>query len=160
MNKTLSLSKDGMEMVSSKVEDMMRRIEKVETIAKQKKQPKPSKKTKEEKKKERPLTIQEQKIKIYATFRWLYKNYPKCFFEKKVVPLKIGIAKDILLQLPNAISKRMMRIVLKRYTHSIRYINALIANENRYDLDGEIAGIVTEEEKFKAEEFLKLISEK
>jgi sRNA-binding protein len=81
------------------------------------------------------------------TLMWLCKNYPKCFSIERPVPLKIGIIRDIYEIIPAAISRTIVRKVLQRYTRTKRYLDALISNPYRYNLEGERAGDVSNKEK-------------
>jgi ProP effector len=61
-------------------------------------------------------------------------------------PLKIGIADDIAAQLDGALQPQDLRRALGHYANSIGYLKSFHAGAARLDLDGNIAGTVTEAE--------------
>ena len=69
-------------------------------------------------------------------------KYPNCFAEK-AKPLKTGILDVIEIE---GLSKTQIRAFLQMYTSTKEYVEAHIPLAIRIDLDGNPAGIVTEEE--------------
>jgi ProP effector len=70
---------------------------------------------------------------------FLSNKYPKCFFlDGPVKPLKIGIFQDIAGELADSeiVSKRLLRIILRHYTSSWRYLSAVKNGVARIDLLG------------------------
>lgn len=78
--------------------------------------------------------------------------FPACFREaKEIKPLKIGIKQDLVKRLSTienivTADKSCMVNSLAYYVNSLGYHKSVIAGENRIDLDGAPAGVVTEEE--------------
>ncbi|MDF2940319.1 MAG: chaperone ProQ [Gammaproteobacteria bacterium] len=82
---------------------------------------------------------------------FLCETYPNCFNFKFRKPLKVGIDKDISAKHPDKTSNRaVLANALKIYTLNIRYWKAIISQENRVNLEGEVDGVVTEEQKLHA----------
>jgi ProP effector len=69
-------------------------------------------------------------------------------------PLAIGIHKAIKARLPD-IGEASLRIVLKGYTASTKYLKAIANGKQRFDLDGNPAGDVTAEQRQQALETIK-----
>jgi ProP effector len=100
----------------------------------------------------KPLSPKKERYRRYVAtcktvVRWLRDKYPLCFSKENPLPLKIGIIKDIFAVLPPDISRLSLRKTLARYTKSPKYKQALKTCPHRYDLDGNEAGIVSEEHK-------------
>jgi ProP effector len=68
-------------------------------------------------------------------------------------PLAIGIHKAIYVALPE-IDKNALKLTLKRYTASTRYLKAVAAGGPRYDLEGNANGEVSPEQKQQANDAL------
>lgn len=73
---------------------------------------------------------------------------------KECKPLAVGIHKAILAEQPD-ISLAQLKVALKRYTQSTRYLKAVAVGTDRYDLSGAVSGAVTDEQKALANETLK-----
>lgn len=69
-------------------------------------------------------------------------------------PLAIGIDAALLLRLP-ALNRQVLRSALRQHTASTRYLKALQAATQRFDLDGNEAGEVSEAQRAHAAETLK-----
>ena len=69
-------------------------------------------------------------------------------------PLAIGIHKAILERIPG-INPQQLRLAMRMHTSSARYLKALTNGETRFDLDGNVAGTVTPEQKQQAMETLR-----
>ncbi len=70
---------------------------------------------------------------------FLCEQFPKCFFKgNDVKPLKIGIFRDVADRLVDdqRVSNRYLRIALRHYTNSWRYLASVVEDANRIDLDG------------------------
>ena len=61
-------------------------------------------------------------------------------------PLAIGIDKQLLASQP-AINRKQLRAALGMHTRSVRYLKALQAGKQRFNLDGSAAGEVSEEQR-------------
>ena len=90
------------------------------------------------------LMEQEKLTNQKETLAFLSSKYPKCFFlDGPVKPLKIGIFQDLASDLADAeiVSKRLLRLSLRHYTSSWRYLSAIKTGVARIDLlgqDGEV----------------------
>lgn len=69
-------------------------------------------------------------------------------------PLAIGINKQLAGLLPDAQAKTL-RTALRFHTSSVRYLKAMEKATERYDLDGNPAGEVTEEQRQHAADTLR-----
>jgi len=69
-------------------------------------------------------------------------------------PLAIGINKQIAALLPE-IEGKVLRLALRSHTNSVRYLKAVEKATERYDLEGKVAGEVTEEQRQHAAELLR-----
>lgn len=71
---------------------------------------------------------------------FLCETFPMCFFKgNDVKPLKIGIFRDVADRLngDQRVSNRYLRIALRHYTNSWRYLSAVVEEAQRVDLDGQ-----------------------
>lgn len=148
---TLKLSASVLEKITPKLGDMLKQQspekKSKETDAKNKKlknkkDAKPKKQQQQEKR-----TIEDALQRRDKTLRWLCSKYPLCFNKQNPVPLKIGVNEDIFAILPKYISRGVVRKALAHYTRLSRYLNALVSNSNRYNLNGEIVGTISEKER-------------
>jgi len=79
-------------------------------------------------------------------------HFPACFKElREICPLKIGIKQDLVKMLATkaeivVADKACMVNSLSYYVNSPAYHKSVTAGATRVDLDGQPAGIVTEEE--------------
>ncbi|HFP4627154.1 ProQ/FinO family protein [Escherichia coli] len=88
----------------------------------------------------------------------LAEYWPELFGAENIKPLKAGIIRDVLedaksRELP--VATGVLRGALISYTHSTRYLKAIVAGGERYDLNGQPCGEVTPDEKAAAREILK-----
>ena len=83
---------------------------------------------------------------IHATIELLCERFPQAFFqfERRRVPLKIGIREDILAVLGDAIDRPLLGLALRFYTGNLSYRRAQKAGIPRIDLDGNACGTVSE----------------
>lgn len=61
-------------------------------------------------------------------------------------PLAIGIDKQVIARQPE-INRKLLRGALALHTKSVRYLKSLQAASTRFDLDGNAAGEVAEEQR-------------
>lgn len=62
-------------------------------------------------------------------------------------PLKVGVLADLLERFYPVFSKKIIRLVMTRQTISIPYLQNVATGDNRFNLDGEVAGEIQEKEK-------------
>ncbi|OCG09146.1 hypothetical protein A9G13_03620 [Gilliamella sp. wkB178] len=89
---------------------------------------------------------------------YLAQQFPNCFtLEGEAKPLKIGIFQDILLHLENndLLSKTKLRVALRGYTMSWRYLYSIKEGVHRVDLDGNPTDVITKEQMEYAQQQLK-----
>lgn len=92
------------------------------------------------------------------TLVFLQQKYPKCFFgDNKVKPLKIGIFQDLAADLEELelVSKRLLRMSLRHYTSSWRYLASVKSGVARIDLSGVEGELVEQQHADHAAEQLK-----
>ena len=65
------------------------------------------------------------------------------------LPLAIGIHKAIKTRLPD-VGEAALRMTLKAYTASTKYLKAVANGKQRFDLDGQVAGDITPEQRAQA----------
>ena len=85
---------------------------------------------------------------INEVLEFLYQEFPNCFKQKEgIKPLKVGIFKDIAERIEGSekVSKTQVRQALRKYTSHWRYLEAVVNNEYRVDLDGNQAEKVEQE---------------
>jgi sRNA-binding protein len=89
-----------------------------------------------------------RKPHLEAVIELLAERFPKAFFlyERKRVPLKVGIRNDLTAVLGDAIEPKLLNVALRHYFVNIGYQFALKAGRPRYDLDGNVAGQVCAQE--------------
>ncbi|MGS0680778.1 RNA chaperone ProQ [Shewanella sp. 125m-7] len=83
-----------------------------------------------------------------AILAYLYETFPLCFIaEGETKPLKIGLFQDLAERLADdsKVSKTQLRIALRRYTSSWRYLKCVKAGVQRIDLDGNACGELEQE---------------
>lgn len=88
---------------------------------------------------------------------YLVEQFPKCFsITGEAKPLKIGIFEDIASRLADdkKVSKTRLRVALRQYTNSWRYLRSVKKDVQRVDLDGAEAGIVEADHEEHAKETL------
>ena len=89
---------------------------------------------------------------------YLCERFPACFIiDGEAKPLKIGIFQDLAERLADdpKVSKTLLRSALRQYTSSWRYLHGVKAGATRVDLDGNDAGVLTEEHVTHAKQALK-----
>lgn len=77
---------------------------------------------------------------------YLANQFPNCFtIEGDAKPLKVGIFQDLVEKLSNneQFSKTKLRMALRSYTVSWRYLHCLKEGASRVDLDGNCGDVIT-----------------
>jgi hypothetical protein len=86
-------------------------------------------------------------------------DLPKIFLAERVVPMKIGIADDLLARYPNAQDRKIVKKALGFLVRSLNYSNAVIEEERRFDLDlnpvYDEAGEITDQSRLDAQNNIK-----
>ena len=95
----------------------------------------------------------------YVVTDWLCVEYPNLFDIENPKPLAIGVGKVLQKKLPKHIDRKDYGLIMAWYCKKKRYLRAVISQQYRYDLNGEIAAEITEQEKIKAKELLEQIEE-
>lgn len=98
-----------------------------------------------------------------AILAFLYETFPNCFIaEGETKPLKIGLFQDLAERLADdsRVSKTQLRVALRRYTSSWRYLKGVKAGVQRVDLDGNECGELEQEHVDHAQATLKESQEK
>ena len=73
---------------------------------------------------------------------------------REAKPLAIGIHKDVMKALPG-LEAGKMRNAMRRHTGTTRYLKAVATGKERYDLNGAVAGTISDEQKQQASEALR-----
>lgn len=78
----------------------------------------------------------------------LYEKYPKAFMPGPEIPLplKLGISEDILRNNEDIATDDLNK-AMRYYTDALRYHKAVVKGTRRYDLDGDVVGVVTDKER-------------
>ena len=76
----------------------------------------------------------------------LAERFP-ALFAGKPKPLKLRIQADIQARAPGMFTKQALSAFLRRHTGSTAYLNALVASAQRFDLDGQPAGELSDEHR-------------
>ncbi|WP_076413623.1 RNA chaperone ProQ [Shewanella sp. UCD-KL12] len=98
-----------------------------------------------------------------AILAYLYETFPLCFIaEGETKPLKIGLFQELAERLADdsKVSKTQLRIALRRYTSSWRYLKGVKTGAQRIDLDGNACGELEQEHIDHAQSTLKESQEK
>jgi ProP effector len=84
---------------------------------------------------------------IEATIALLCERFPKCFvmFERRRVPLKVGIRDDIIAILGDQIDRQLLNAAMQYYCNNFHYRRSQKPGALRFDLDGNPCGEVSEE---------------
>ncbi|ABX49729.1 ProQ activator of osmoprotectant transporter ProP [Shewanella baltica OS195] len=93
-----------------------------------------------------------------AILAYLYETFPLCFIaEGETKPLKIGLFQDLAERLADdsKVSKTQLRVALRRYTSSWRYLKCVKAGAQRVNLDGKPCGELEQEHIDHAQAMLK-----
>ncbi len=73
--------------------------------------------------------------------------FPALFGAGPVRPIKLRIQADIQQRAPGLFTKKSLSVFLHRHTTSTAYLKALVAAEQRFDLDGAPAGELADEHR-------------
>jgi sRNA-binding protein len=88
----------------------------------------------------------ELKRRAQAMLATLVERFPRCFTREQPKPLKIGIDRDIIAEMPGTVetlaAQTDLRLAMRLYTGSPAYLQALVEGATRVDLAGAPAGIV------------------
>lgn len=82
---------------------------------------------------------QQKLVNSKEVLAFLASEFPKCFsLQAEAKPLKIGVFHDLSERLKDdlRISKRLLRMSLRHYTSSWKYLASVKEGANRVDLDG------------------------
>jgi ProP effector len=87
--------------------------------------------------------------------RWLVARFPKAFdTTEQIYPLSVGVMADVLSYAKEAelsgISKSKLRQAIVVFTRRIDYLTSLKLGGVRINLEGEVCGVVTEEQAMAA----------
>ncbi len=98
-----------------------------------------------------------------AILAYLYETFPLCFIaEGETKPLKIGLFQELAEKLADdsKVSKTQLRIALRRYTSSWRYLKGVKVGVQRIDLEGNECSELEQEHIEHAQSTLKESQEK
>jgi ProP effector len=73
---------------------------------------------------------------------------------REAKPLAIGIHKEVMKALPGLEASKM-RNAMRRHTGTTRYLKAVATGTERYDLNGAVAGTISDEQKQQAGDTLR-----
>jgi hypothetical protein len=105
----------------------------------------PDRDVKAEQAEQKKIAAAKRKEAIKAIRKHLCETHPDVFSTESPQPLVIGIHKQIFTAYPN-LSGRMVRMMLSRWVNHKSYKSALVAGASRFNLDGSVAGVVSEQE--------------
>ncbi|MFW9615477.1 ProQ/FINO family protein [Aquabacterium sp.] len=89
-----------------------------------------------------------------ATAADLAERFPALFAKGQAKPLKLRIQVDIQERAPGVFTKQALSAFFRRYTHTTAYLTAVSQATERFDLDGQPAGELSEEHRNLATEEL------
>jgi len=89
----------------------------------------------------------EQDRQVLATLEFFISTYPAFSHGK---PLALGTREQLVERHPD-IDHRLVKYALLKHCKKPRYLKALVGHPHRYGLDGTQQGVVTDEEREKAE---------
>ncbi|GLP98072.1 RNA chaperone ProQ [Paraferrimonas sedimenticola] len=85
---------------------------------------------------------------VNQVIEYLAQQFPQCFTATgETKPLKIGLFQELAERLAEdpKVSKTQLRVAIRRYTNSWRYLKSIKAGVERVDLDGNPCGVLEEE---------------
>ena len=88
-----------------------------------------------------------------ALLTLLHTNHPIPFNDENPKPLAVGIYREIAALYPQ-FSGVIIRKVLKKWVHDIRYLTALINCPSRHNLNGNVSGLVSDGDREYAQQLL------
>lgn len=83
-----------------------------------------------------------------AVISYLAEKFPQCFIVKgEAKPLKIGLFQDLAARLTeeDQLSKTQLRVAIRHYTTSWRYLRCIKEGQKRIDLDGNEGEVLSAE---------------
>jgi sRNA-binding protein len=94
----------------------------------------------------------DHEIDIRGIIALLAERFPRTFFVvgKNRKPLKVGIYYDLVADLRDEVSERALSLTLYYYTNEVGYLKSTKQDRPRFDLNGDVAGKVTDEEELYA----------
>lgn len=98
--------------------------------------------------------------KLDLTYQWLEETFPHLFATDDYIPLDILILRDLKVDYKNNRIKKgypedlVIKAALSRYRESLGYLECIREGACRYNLKGEVSGIVTREEEEAAKKIL------
>jgi sRNA-binding protein len=87
---------------------------------------------------------------LHSTIDALYELFPNTFFKnnpEKIKPLQTGTFKLILERYPERFKHHVLKAAMAIYCQSTIYLNSLIHGTQRLDLEGNLVGEITAEQK-------------
>jgi hypothetical protein len=86
-------------------------------------------------------------VQAGATRRELIRRFPKIFraYRAPKVPMKIGTHDDVVAACPD-IDAKLIGFAIAQYVNQGDYRDYLVAGATRFDLEGNAAGVVTEDQ--------------
>jgi sRNA-binding protein len=91
---------------------------------------------------------------------WLYATYPTVFRLKKPIPLAIGTGEELLKQLPDNVTVAEFKAAMSWYCRRTAYHKGILKHKQRINLQGEMVGEVTENDKRLAQDCFDRIQKK
>jgi ProP effector len=82
-----------------------------------------------------------------AVINLLCDQFPEAFSRPNPRPLKLGVHAEALAALGEAVTLADLRSALRAYTSRRRYLQSLLAGASRIDLQGNPAGVVTDDDQ-------------
>ena len=103
------------------------------------------KKSKEEKiqKEEKPKNIKSKKTR--QILLWMKLKEFDAWNNR--LPLKIGIQKDFFTLFGDKHSRKVVRAVLRSRTRTLNYLRNVAKGGNRYTLEGEVSGVISDKDR-------------
>jgi hypothetical protein len=90
---------------------------------------------------------QQSRQKLEAAVKWLESTFPKVFTFSAPVPLKLRINRDVMPHVPATITKHQAIKALRVFINTRAYRESLLAHSQRFDLNGQPMGKVTDEHR-------------
>jgi sRNA-binding protein len=94
---------------------------------------------------------QQDREAVLEFHRLMAQNHPKTFSDPaspaaRLAPLKVGIHRDIAQRYPD-VPRKTIRNFINGYVYHPAYLRlSSVAQSSRIDLDGEVSGVVTEQQ--------------
>ena len=114
---------------------------------------------------EKEKLAKEKKESIKTILAFLQKKFRKCFNHKNPIPLKLQIELDLLNDISvstkianKEFTQTQLKDAIKFYAQSIKYHNAIINNDARFNLQGIPDGEITEKHKKYSSQSIKFLN--